>query len=80
MFLVTFMSMDDQFVAEIMRMWQIADLWGMSDCNMTRDHKVYRLSPDKEPELLEIREGRHCIALYTKAGEQVTEYYDWPEH
>lgn len=79
MFLITFMC-DGKFVADFMHMWQIADLYGMSDCNGTSDWKVYRLTPDAEPERLYIREGKHEIALFTETGEQVTEYEDWPVH
>ena len=79
MYLITF-KCDGEFMAEFMHMWQIAELYGFNDCNGTGDYKVYRLSPDAEPERLDIREGRHSIALFTEAGEQVTEYEDWPEH
>lgn len=79
MFLITFMC-DGEFIADFMHMWQIADLYGMNDCNGTSDWKVYRLTPDAEPERLYIREDHHTIALFTKTGEQVTEYEDWPVH
>ncbi len=82
MYLVTF-KCDGEFVAEFMNMWQIADVYGCSDYNETSDHKVYRLTPDAEPERLKIAEERdggcHVVALRTMAGEHVDDY-EWPEH
>ena len=79
MYLITF-KYDDEFAAEFMHMWQIANVYGFSDCNGATDFKVYRLSPDKDPERLYIHEENHCIALFTATGEQVTEYEDWAVH
>lgn len=82
MFLITFINGydNDKFVAEFMRLWQIAHVYGFQDCNGVCDIKVYRLTPDKDPEQLFIQEGTHDIALFTKTGEQVTGYTDWPVH
>lgn len=82
MYLITFKS-DGEFVAEFMKMWQIASIYGCSDYNETSDHKVYRLSPDAEPERLILREefenGLHTVVLRTQNGLLVDDA-DWPEH
>ena len=81
-YLVTYKA-DGEFMAEFMNIKQIADLYGCSDINDTTDHKVYRLSPDKEPEQLILCEewvigSGHMVRLWDPNDEPTEEVEDQP--
>ena len=82
MYLMTY-KCDDQFNAEFVHMWQIADMYGCRDFNETSDHKVYKLATDAEPERLKLAEerngGLHTVTLRTMNGVFVDDA-EWPEH
>lgn len=77
MYLVTYQA-DGDFMAEFMRMQQIADIYRYRDDNGTSDHKVYRLTPDAEPEPLKIAEewknGSRTVVLQTLTGKCVARW------
>ena len=77
-YLVTYESEDNEFFAGFMPAKRVANLYGFTDITGDKNIKAYRLSPDKDPELLKLqcaweRGVGHIVEIRTADGELI----DW---